>query len=528
MIALVSDADGRLRAALEDRLQFERLVSDITARFVNIEPEGVDGAIQDAQRQIVEALDLDRSSLFQRPDAKSPFAFTHYWSRDGVAPPLHLPLAELFPWCLDKVLRGELISFASVDDIPAGVADRASLLQVGTKSNVTVPLKAGGEIIGALAFAALRHERTWPLEIVNRLVLIGQVFTAALARTRADAALREALQENARLREQLIEENDYLRQEVEVLHGPSQVMGQSPAIRQVLAQIEQVGPTGTTVLLTGETGTGKELLATAIHERSPRRGRAMVRVNCGAIPESLVESELFGREKGAYTGALARQTGRFELANGSTIFLDEIGDVPLDLQVKLLRVLESRHIERLGSPRSIEVDVRVIAATHRDLEAAIANGEFREDLYYRLNVFPIPVPPLRERAEDIPMLVWAFVADFSRALGKRIDVISQEQMRALQQYPWPGNVRELRNVIERAVIVSNGPKLTVALPRPMKSDTRSSTRMKDVEREHVRAVLESAGWKVRGPGGAAERLGLKPSTLEGRMARLNLRRPSRY
>jgi formate hydrogenlyase transcriptional activator len=175
------------------------------------------------------------------------------------------------------------------------------------------------------------------------------------------------------------------------------VTGQSPAIRQVLAQIEQVGPTGTTVLLTGETGTGKELLATAIHDRSPRRGRAMVRVNCGAIPESLVESELFGREKGAYTGALARQTGRFELANGSTIFLDEIGDVPLDVQVKLLRVLESRHIERLGSPRSIEVDVRVIAATHRDLEAAIANGEFREDLYYRLNVFPIHVPPLRER-----------------------------------------------------------------------------------------------------------------------------------
>jgi formate hydrogenlyase transcriptional activator len=306
------------------------------------------------------------------------------------------------------------------------------------------------------------------------------------------------------------------------------VTGQSPAIRQVLAQIEQVGPTGTTVLLTGETGTGKELLATAIHDRSPRRGRAMVRVNCGAIPESLVESELFGREKGAYTGALARQTGRFELANGSTIFLDEIGDVPLDVQVKLLRVLESRHIERLGSPRSIEVDVRVIAATHRDLEAAIANGEFREDLYYRLNVFPIHVPPLRERIEDIPMLVWAFVADFSRALGKKIDVISQEHMRALQQYPWPGNVRELRNVIERAVIVSTGSKLAVTLPRPRKNEIQSSTRMKDVEREHVRAVLESAGWKVRGPGGAAERLGLKPSTLEGRMARLNLRRPPRH
>ena len=281
------------------------------------------------------------------------------------------------------------------------------------------------------------------------------------------------------------------------------------------------------MLLTGETGTGKELLATAIHDRSARRGRAMVRVNCGAIPEALVESELFGREKGAYTGALARQMGRFELASGSTIFLDEIGDVPLDLQVKLLRVLESRQIERLGSPRSIEVDVRVIAATNRDLDAAIASGRFREDLYYRLNVFPIRVPPLRERTEDIPTLVWAFVADFSRALGKRIDVISKEHMRALQQYRWPGNVRELRNVVERAVIVSNGPKLAVALPRPRKSEPRSSTRLADVEREHVRSVLESAGWKIRGPGGAAEALGLKPSTLEGRMAKLALKRPRR-
>jgi formate hydrogenlyase transcriptional activator len=524
----VSDADVLLRAALEDRLRFERLVCDISARFVNIDPAGIDDAIRDAQRQIVEALDLDRSSLFQRFDAGGPFVFTHYWSREGLdPPPLDIPLAEHFPWCLDKILKGELIAFASVSELPEGIRDRDTVQRVGTKSNVTVPLKAGGEVIGALAFGALRHERPWPPEIVNRLVLMGQVFAGALAQVRANAALRAALAENSRLREQLVEENVYLRQEVEVLHGPSEVMGQSAAIRQVLAQIEQVAPTNTTVLLTGETGTGKELLATAIHDRSARRGRAMVRVNCGAIPESLVESELFGREKGAYTGALARQMGRFELASGSTIFLDEIGDVPLDLQVKLLRVLESRQIERLGSPRSIEVDVRVIAATNHDLDAAIASGRFREDLYYRLNVFAIRVPPLRERTEDIPTLVWAFVADFSRTLGKRIEVISKEHMRALQQYRWPGNVRELRNVVERAVIVSNGPKLAVALPRPRKSEPRSSTRLADVEREHVQSVLESAGWKIRGPGGAAEALGLKPSTLEGRMAKLAIRRPRR-
>jgi formate hydrogenlyase transcriptional activator len=281
------------------------------------------------------------------------------------------------------------------------------------------------------------------------------------------------------------------------------------------------------VLLMGETGTGKELLATAIHDRSPRRHRPMVRVNCGAMPASLVESELFGHEKGAYTGALARQTGRFELADGSTIFLDEIGDVPLDIQVKLLRVLENKVIERLGNARPIGVDVRIVAATNRDLEQDVADGRFREDLYYRLNVFPIRVPTLRERIEDIPTLVWTFVEEFARAFGKRIDTIAKDDLLALQQYRWPGNIRELRNVIERAVILSKGPRLRVEVPRSRPAGQRSSVQMSDVEREHLRSVLESSGWRIRGPGGAAERLGLKPSTLEGRMTKLSLRRPHR-
>jgi transcriptional regulator with GAF, ATPase, and Fis domain len=253
----------------------------------------------------------------------------------------------------------------------------------------------------------------------------------------------------------------------------------------------------------------------------------MVRVNCAAIPSALVESELFGREKGAYTGALSRQIGRFETADHATIFLDEVGDLPLDVQVKLLRVLEQQQIERLGSPRPIRIDTRIVAATHRDLEVAITEGRFREDLFYRLNVFPIHVPPLRDRLEDVPLLVARFVEDYSKTFGKRVDAIAKDSMVALQRYKWPGNVRELRNVVERAVIVSNGPKLAVALPRPRKSEPLSSTRLADVERAHVRSVLESAGWKIRGPGGAAEALGLKPSTLEGRMARLAIRRPRR-
>jgi transcriptional regulator with GAF, ATPase, and Fis domain len=303
------------------------------------------------------------------------------------------------------------------------------------------------------------------------------------------------------------------------------MIGESLALRQVEEQVEQVAPTNSTVLLLGETGSGKEMFATQIHELSARRSRPMVRVNCAAIPATLIESELFGREKGAYTGALARQIGRFEMADHSTIFLDEIGDLPLEVQVKLLRVLEERQIERLGSPRPIRVDTRIIAATHRDLNRLIAAGTFREDLYYRLCVFPIRVPPLRERADDIPLLVRRFVEEFAIAFGKQVDSISKDDMAALQQYSWPGNIRELRNVVERAMIMGTGRRLTFpVLATPIASAGRSA-KLKDVEREHIRTVIESTGWRVRGVDGAATRLGLKPTTLESRLAKLGLRRP---
>jgi transcriptional regulator with GAF, ATPase, and Fis domain len=286
-----------------------------------------------------------------------------------------------------------------------------------------------------------------------------------------------------------------------------------------------VASTDSTVLLLGETGTGKELFASQIHERSARRARAMVRVNCAAIPATLIESELFGREKGAFTGALSRQIGRFEMADHSTIFLDEIGDLPGEVQVKLLRVLEERQIERLGSPREIIVDTRIIAATHRDLEQLIASGSFRDDLYYRLNVFPIRVPPLRERAEDIPLLVWRFVEEFATAFGKRIESIGKDNMAALQAYSWPGNIRELRNVVERAMITAMGTRLTIPVPPTTNAAAKRSTRLVDVEKSHIKYVLESTNWRIRGPGGAADRLGLKPTTLETRLAKLGVRRP---
>lgn len=516
-----------LRKALEDRVRFETLVADIASHFVAIESDQIDDAIRDSQRRLVEVLGIDRSSLFQLDD-DGLMQFTHTYSLPEFSQ-VALPgnPGTMFPWSLSKLLAGEVISYSSLDELPPNVPDREHLRSIGTKSNVTAPLTVAGRLVGALTFATVRAERAWSPETINRLVLIAQVFASALARKRANAELQRALDDNARLRERLTDENSYLQHEVKAHQGASDITGQSAPVRQLLSQIAQVAPTGATALLLGETGTGKELVATAIHEGSPRGRRAMVKVNCAAIPATLIESELFGVEKGAFTGAVARQTGRFELADESTIFLDEVGELPPETQVKLLRVLQERQIERLGSSKPIKIDVRVIAATNRDLEREVAEGRFREDLYYRLNVFSITVPPLRERAEDIPELVWTFVREFSAALGKRFETISKEQMLALERHHWPGNVRELRNVIERAVIVSAGPRLTVELPRTKATTGRRHTRLADIERDHIHAVLDRVAWRIRGAGGAAELLDLKPSTLEDRMAKLGLRRPGK-
>jgi transcriptional regulator with GAF, ATPase, and Fis domain len=284
-----------------------------------------------------------------------------------------------------------------------------------------------------------------------------------------------------------------------------------------------VAPTSSTVLLLGETGVGKELFAQAIHDASPRRHQPMIRVSCAAIPPTLIESELFGHERGAFTNAVSRQIGRFEAASGSTLFLDEIGELPLEMQVKLLRVLQERTIERLGSHQSVKVDVRIVAATNRDLEKDVRHKTFREDLFYRLNVFPITIPPLREREEDIPALAWAFIEELSRTFGKRIEAIASQCLIDLQQYSWPGNVRELRNVIERALIVADTSTLAPTVPRTSLVAC-SSTRLVDIQTQHIRSVLDSCGWRIRGERGAAQQLGLPPTTLESRMARLGIRR----
>ena len=303
--------------------------------------------------------------------------------------------------------------------------------------------------------------------------------------------------------------------------------GKALRLKRVLSQAEQVARTDSTVLLLGETGTGKELLARAIHSMSLRKDRTLVTVNCASLPPTLIESELFGREKGAYTGALTRMTGRFEIADGSTLFLDEIGELPLELQSKLLRVLEEGRFERLGSSRTIKVNVRIIAATNRDIEQEVKDGRFRRDLFYRLNVFPIVIPPLRERAEDIPLLVRAIVKEFQKRMGKEIESIPKRTMQALQSYPWPGNVRELRNMIEHAMILTKGKTLEIQVPKRAFLETDAPDNLKELERMHIAAMLEKTGWRISGQGGAAEALGLKRTTLLSKMKKLGVKRSSR-
>ena len=498
-------------------------------RFSNVPSEQVNGILQDALKRVADSLDLDRSTLWAAEDGD--LVRSHDWTRPGVRRRVWLPAParvsarELLPWSLEKATAGELIQFSSVDEVPNEV-DRASYRRFGTKSTVAVPLRVGGRSLGVVAFSALDAERLWPSATVSRLQLVASAFASMLARRQSDESLRTALAQVSQLQGELQAEHVSLRKQMQEQNTTGVVIGGCPAVRRVEEQVQHVAATDSTVLLLGETGSGKEMFATMVHERSSRRGRAMVRVNCAAIPATLIESELFGREKGAYTGALARQIGRFEMADHSTIFLDEIGDLPLEVQVKLLRVLEEKQIERLGSPKPIRVDTRIIAATHRDLEQRIAEGTFREDLYYRLCVFPIHVPPLRERVADIPRLVWQFVEEFATAFGKRIDSIGKDDLAALQQYPWPGNIRELRNVVERAMIVGTGPRLTFSLPATSAASTRRSPKLADVEREHIRSALESTGWRIRGLGGAAAKLGLQPTTLETRMAKLGLKRPN--
>ena len=438
--------------------------------------------------------------------------------QEGPTAPPDLPADEtIAKWVF---LRQEPLVIPFLEDESRFPRLVAFLRENGFQSICALPLTTAHRRVGTLAVASQCAD-AWCEEEVRFLTLVaGQ---AAIA---VENAL--AYREIAELKDRLAHEKIYLEDEIRSELNFEEIVGRSPSLRKVLQEIETVAPTDSTVLIYGETGTGKELIARAIHNLSLRGKNNFVKLNCAAIPTGLLESEMFGHEKGAFTGAVAQRIGRFELANHGTVFLDEIGEIPLELQPKLLRVLQEREFERLGNSRTLRTDARLIAATNRDLEAMVESRSFRADLFYRLNVFPVHVPPLRDRQTDIPLLVRHFVQQFARRMGKVVDTIPAETMAALVRYPWPGNIRELQNLVERAVILSSGPVLRVPLAdlhaQPAPSAPGKSETLEEAERRHILAALDRTDWVVSGPAGAAAALGLKRSTLQARMEKLGIRR----
>jgi formate hydrogenlyase transcriptional activator len=410
-----------------------------------------------------------------------------------------------------------LLNRMDVERFPSEIVRR--LLAEGLQSAVCIPLLRGDRALGTLNVASMREAAFTP-DDVALLTQIGNELAIAVENALAFRQIEE-------LKDKLTEEKLYLEDEIRTEYDFEEIVGDSQSLKRVLRDVETVAPTDSTVLIQGESGTGKELIARAIHNLSGRRQRTFVKVNCAAIPTGLIESELFGHEKGAFTGAISQKIGRFELADKGTLFLDEIGDIPLELQPKLLRVLQEREFERLGSTRTVKVDIRLVTATNRDLSQMIASREFREDLFYRLNVFPITLPPLRERREDIPLLARYFTQKYARRMNRAIETIPGEAMEALTNWNWPGNVRELENLIERAVILTRGAALHVPLAElrnggEAASTTGALTTLEEAEREHILRGLRESKWVVGGPAGAAVRLGLKRTTLQSRIQKLGI------
>jgi transcriptional regulator with GAF, ATPase, and Fis domain len=510
-------------------MTFERFIADQALRFAGLPNGRVHAEIEQALSQLVEFLGTERSSFFELLPDTDVIAVTKTWAKPGVdaiGPPL--VMAGAYPWYTEQLRKGETIRFDRIpDDVPPeAVLETEYAISHGLRSHVCIPLAVNGRWMCALGSGTFTKFFSWSDAIVLQMRAVGQILANALYRERIETELQDSIRQLRQLQERLTAENEYLREETERDAGFEEIVGRTPALRSALAQAARVAPMPTAVLLLGETGTGKELLARAIHARSPRGARALIKLNCASLPLSLVESELFGHEKGAFTGATSSRAGRFELADGGTLFLDEIAELPLEAQAKLLRVLQDGEFERLGSVRTRRVDVRLIAATNRDLERAIAEGRFREDLYYRLAAFPIRVPPLRERSEDVPYLVWDFIHQRQAELGRHIEHVSEDAMRRLVAWPWPGNVRELRNVIERALILSDGSTLELdASFGGTVAERVAAESLEDIERKHIARVLDRCGWRINGAGNAAEQLGLHPNTLRSRLKRLGVERP---
>jgi formate hydrogenlyase transcriptional activator len=505
--------------ARDECRRLDPVVYDVSSVLVRLTSHGVTATMEGILQRIVEELGADRGTLLESDDRGQAMEAVYVWTREPVGTRhvgLHLPRLK----SLLTILRGNGDIVASSDLAPNVRAE----LFPDVRSAIALPT-AIGNCRSILVIESFETDRGWPPPLVERLRLLAEMLAGALYRLTQELALRNTHIEAARLANKVSNKREANIEPP--LCDLEEIVGSSFALRAALNRVRQVAATGSTVLLLGETGTGKELFARAIHANSPRRRQPLVTLNCAALPASLVETELFGHQRGAFTGAVAERIGRFELANRGTLFLDEIGELPLEIQVKLLRVLQERTFERVGSSHTQRTDVRLIAATNRGLDEAVAAGLFRADLFYRLSVFPIRLPPLRERREDIPALVWGIIRKRQQAVGRSIKRVPPDVMHQLQAYRWPGNVRELENVVERALIHSSGDAIALDDFNIDAPDSQAGgTTLQTVERDYIQQVLQDCRWRINGSGNAAERLGIHPNTLRFRMKKLGIVRGS--
>ncbi|MBP1602071.1 MAG: sigma 54-dependent transcriptional regulator [Acidobacteria bacterium] len=503
-------------------LSFERTLSEFSARLIQIPGDMFDAQIVEGLKSIARFFNVERCTLTEYlPETQETHCRFSY-APDGLPaiPPMRTDL--LFPWITAELRANRPVILHYPHGFPPEAeVDLRNAAMGKFKSSISIPIVIDGRVRFTLTAASLLQHRDWPEELLPRLRLFGEILANALLRKRRDDEIR-------RHKESAEQENVSLREVMQLQTEHGEIIGKSDALQYVLYSVERVARTDATVLLLGETGVGKELFARAIHGSSARKDRPLLKVDCAALAPSLIESELFGHERGAFTGATAARKGRFEIADSGTVFLDEVGELSPALQVKLLRVLEDGFVERVGAAKPIKVNVRIIAATNRDLEEGIREGRFRQDLFYRLNAFPLTIPPLRDRRSDIPLLVEHFVRMFCLRHSRPFLRITRPTLKMLQEYSWPGNVRELENVVERAVIISEGVTLQVqalTTGTPAKPSARHLKPLAEVEKDHILAVLEKTLWRIEGQSGAARILGLHPDTLRHRMKKLQISRP---
>jgi len=503
---------------LEEKLAFEKLISGLSSKFISLPWTQIDDEIDNSLKILVEFLKFERGTLLELSISGDDLLVSHQFAQPGIRRTTgSYSSRESVPWFFSQLMEGKTLILSSIDDLPPeAVKERELAGKINFKSSITIPFSVGGKISGALGFNTESFDIEWHDELVTRLKFIADIFATAITRKNNEAMLEQ-------LQEKLKAENIILKKEVTQNYASDSIIAQSDTIKYVLYRVQQVALTNTTVLIEGETGVGKQLFAYAIHSLSKRKDHPMFKVNCAALSASLIESELFGHEKGAFTGADKAVKGRFEVADGGTLFLDEIGELPLNLQAKLLRVLQDGEFERIGNSQTKKVDVRIIAATNKVLKKEIQEGKFRKDLYYRLSAYPITVPPLRERKEDIPLLISHYVEKFSKEMGKTIESVPKKMIEKLINYSWPGNVRELENVIERAVVISQGKSLNVIdefYQEPIDSESIKS--LEENEKSYIIKVLDKTKGRIEGKSGAAALLGINPSTLRSRIKKLGI------